>query len=206
MKHCHCQCRNPQNGLKMCYHPKLLEMLRYISTLFKKHDIPFWLDKGTLLGAARDNKMIPWDNDIDIGVWLSDYKRILDLAPIALEEEGYSLEPSISGTPTQINLRYSPVCIWTMCIDGWQIEGDEAVIPQYPRYRCPKEYVQNLDKIIFEGVEYPCPQHPEICLTNFYRENWKVPQVLSLCKGIVNYFRTSNKDVVEEMKKWGYYD
>lgn len=203
--HCHCHCRNSQDDLGMCYHPKLLEMLKYISILFKKHDISFWLDKGSLLGAVRNNKIIPWDNDIDLGVWYRDYTKILSLAPKVLLEDGYSIE---SATATQIVFRYSPVCLWTICLDGWKIDGDKAFIPQYPRYWCPKEYIQNLDKIMFEGIEYSCPQHPEICLTNFYRENWRVPQVLSLCKGIAKYFHKSSgyKKVEKEMGEYNYYD
>lgn len=200
----HCKCRNPQCGLEMCYQPKIIEMLKYISVLFKRENISFWLDKGTLIGALRNSRMISWDNDVDLGVWFSDNKRIMDLAPKILEEDGYSLEVS---TATQLIFKYSPVCIWSICLNGWKVKDKEAYIPQYPQYHCPKENVQILDKIMFEGEEYPCPQHPEICLTNFYGD-WKTPRVLSLCKGMVKYFHRSSgyKDVIEEMKRYNYYD
>jgi hypothetical protein len=35
----------------------------------------FWLDQGTLLGCIRDRKLIPWDHDIDFGVWKDQVDR-----------------------------------------------------------------------------------------------------------------------------------
>lgn len=44
------------------------ESLLNIKSIMDKHKIVFFLDSGTLLGAVRENKFIPWDNDIDLGV------------------------------------------------------------------------------------------------------------------------------------------
>ena len=43
------------------------ENLALIHEAFKKYNIPFWLSEGTALGFFRDNKIIPWDDDVDIG-------------------------------------------------------------------------------------------------------------------------------------------
>jgi phosphorylcholine metabolism protein LicD len=42
-----------------------------------KHQIDYYLDFGTLLGAVTDNKLITWDNDIDISIYHEkDYNKI----------------------------------------------------------------------------------------------------------------------------------
>jgi len=46
-----------------------VEALKEVKNILDKSDIEYWLDMGTPLGAVRDGKIIPWDSDIDLGVW-----------------------------------------------------------------------------------------------------------------------------------------
>lgn len=46
-----------------------VDFLKNIIHVFDKNNIDYWLEFGTLLGAIRDRKLIPWDSDIDIGVF-----------------------------------------------------------------------------------------------------------------------------------------
>lgn len=59
---------------------RMLDMLVFIDKVCKENDICYWLDSGTLLGAARHQGFIPWDDDTDICMPREDmlrFKKVL---------------------------------------------------------------------------------------------------------------------------------
>lgn len=65
----------------------MLRVLRIIDSICRKHDIKYWLEGGTLLGAYRHNGFIPWDDDLDIGMLREDYNKFVEIAKIELPED-----------------------------------------------------------------------------------------------------------------------
>jgi phosphorylcholine metabolism protein LicD len=64
------------------------ELLKFFDNVCTKHDIEYWLDFGTLLGAVRHEGFIPWDDDLDVGMLREDYYKFLEVFPKELENSG----------------------------------------------------------------------------------------------------------------------
>jgi lipopolysaccharide cholinephosphotransferase len=65
----------------------MLRLLRYFDAVCANHGLRYWLDAGTLLGAARHGGFIPWDDDVDVMMPLEDYRRFLVAAPDELPDD-----------------------------------------------------------------------------------------------------------------------
>lgn len=63
-----------------------LEVLMEIDRVCRKHQIQYFADWGTLLGAVRHGGFIPWDDDLDIVMKREDYIKFMTVARFDLEE------------------------------------------------------------------------------------------------------------------------
>ena len=72
-------------------HEIQLSILKDVDDLCTRHDITYFLDSGTALGAVRHNGFIPWDDDVDIGMLRPDYDRFLTVAKEELPASTYRL-------------------------------------------------------------------------------------------------------------------
>lgn len=59
------------------FHDKLLILLAEFDSFCKEIDVDYWIDGGTFIGAVRHKGFIPWDDDLDVCVHLSDMPKIL---------------------------------------------------------------------------------------------------------------------------------
>ena len=64
--------------------------LKDASKLLRDNGINFWVCHGTLLGIIRENRLLPWDGDIDLAVW--DHETNKEQVANIFESEGYQQE------------------------------------------------------------------------------------------------------------------
>ena len=64
-----------------------LDVLAEIDKICVKHDIQYFADWGTLLGAVRHGGFVPWDDDIDICMKRDDYIKFRAIADNELPSE-----------------------------------------------------------------------------------------------------------------------
>ncbi len=62
-----------------------IEILREIDRICRKYNIKYFLAGGTCLGAIRNGKSIPWDDDLDIGMLREDFEIFRRVAPQELD-------------------------------------------------------------------------------------------------------------------------
>lgn len=63
-------------------------LLKDITSIFESCGINYWLEGGTLLGIRRENRLLPWDNDLDISIHQKELIH-LDKLLKALKKNGF---------------------------------------------------------------------------------------------------------------------
>lgn len=58
---------------------RLVDMLEWFHNFCVENQLRYYLLGGTMLGAARHEGFIPWDDDVDVGMPRDDYDRFLSL-------------------------------------------------------------------------------------------------------------------------------
>ena len=67
---------NPEGSQLRILQLNLLDILVEFDRICNKNNITYWIDSGTLIGAARHGGFIPWDDDLDVCVFRKDRKRL----------------------------------------------------------------------------------------------------------------------------------
>lgn len=82
---------NPDGSELRALQLRVLEIMKVIDALCRRHGITYWLEGGTLLGAVRHGGFIPWDDDSDISMPLDDYRRFCEVCRTDMPE-GFVLQ------------------------------------------------------------------------------------------------------------------
>jgi lipopolysaccharide cholinephosphotransferase len=68
---------NPEGSPMREHQKRMLEMMETVDEICRQHGIKYILSSGTLLGAVRHGGFIPWDDDLDIEMERSEYRRFV---------------------------------------------------------------------------------------------------------------------------------
>lgn len=178
---------------------KLLELTK---KLFSQQDIFFSLAYGTLLGAIRENGIIPGDEDVD--VFTNDEQRLYDNLPF-LQENGLCICRIVPGSlysfraggkhfiDVYIQREFKKTTLWRL----WCYNMLGKAIPK----SCFKSY----KPIAFIGGYYNAPINPEKVLRIWYGDSWETPiKGHGLWKSEVSshyYWRTKIKPFISNLIK-----
>ena len=89
--------RFKENELRSCQ-LKQLEILKIFDRICRKHNLRYWIDGGTLLGAVRHKGFIPWDDDLDVAMPSEDYKKLDQIIQSELPDHLFWQTPKTDPT------------------------------------------------------------------------------------------------------------
>lgn len=185
-----------------CCRDHLIQVLQYVTELFKEKNITHWLSYGTLLGAVRNGHIIPWDSDVDLGV-LAEQKKEIEALRRRIEADGYHFK---IYNEHLYQIAYSP---WNLSyVDLWFFEkalahehevmprsefklfvpqdgplsDDDPILRHFSWWiqvdhtlDFPYWFVDQLWTVPIEGKLMPCPKFPEKVCQLTYGDLWETP-------------------------------
>ncbi|MCF6238902.1 MAG: LicD family protein, partial [Candidatus Marinimicrobia bacterium] len=153
----------------------------------------FWVEGGTLLGALRDQKLIPWDHDLDFGMKFESEAQMKRLIR-HLRRRFYVSVKDFPKTNKIWQLgKYRVLKIYPrknlifkekLCLDlfvyyeGKLPDTDETVYKYVVWNRNAyhrKEYLNAPESLTFYGKEVPVPANPVGFIEVKYGQDWRTP-------------------------------
>ena len=117
--------------------------------IFDSQGIVFFLRQGTCLGAVRDQALIPWDDDLDLGsiIGLHDFSED-DIAPAveAFRANGCYVEVIPDGLYTSVKIMKYRIRIDWQCY-----RVVKGTIAHYPGVPFPVSLFTKLQEVVFNG-------------------------------------------------------
>lgn len=103
-------------------------MLRIFDRLCDEHGLSYWLDYGTLLGAARHRGFIPWDDDLDVSMERTEWNKAAEEIPPILKDMGFYARV-ISESWFGFGYKRDNTGLWmdVFCYECYKDEGDEPL-------------------------------------------------------------------------------
>jgi hypothetical protein len=150
------------------------ERLKEVKRIFDEQGIVFWLGSGTCLGCIRENRFIPWDDEMDtasvIGMHGLDEETVYRIANVF---KGNGFYPRISDSARYIGIALVKDGIRT----DWtchRIFNGSAI--EFPGVKLPLHLFTHPMEIEFIGHKFLLPNPPEEYLRLKYGPEWRTPK------------------------------
>ena len=148
-------------------------LLHEVQEILGDLGIKFFLRHGTALGAVRDGRIMPWDDDIDIGSIIGMHGHTAAKVEEAVKRLAeLDVEMDYTVFKGQIN-----VVLWRggshldWC--NYEIEGDSII--QFPGVPIPLDLFEELQPLSFLGDTFYVPNPPERYFEIKYGPDWQTP-------------------------------
>jgi lipopolysaccharide cholinephosphotransferase len=161
----------------------LYQMLHALHNTLLRHNIPYYIDGGTLLGAVRHKGIIPWDNDADIEVNIKDIPTIISqnfkkdlkkygyIVKNKMKSIGWLKVSSIKHTTPDIDI--FPVKIKKKCNQKIIHFSDKRPASYWPKCFMSYKDVFPLKEYQLGNIIVLGPQNPKPYLDRCYGKSWK---------------------------------
>ncbi len=164
---------------------RLLDEARQI---FAAQGIVFFLRQGTCLGAVRDQALIPWDDDLDLGsiIGLHGFSEA-DIAPTveAFRANGCYVEVIPDGLYTSVKIMKYRIRIDWQCY-----RVVKGTIAHYPGVPFPVGLFTQLEDVVFNNGKYCVPSPPSEYLRYKYGPDWITPKQAGYEKDVLDNMPT----------------
>ena len=146
----------------------LRETARHVFRIFESEHVRYWLEGGSLLGAARTGDIIPWDYDIDIGIYQDDIPHCKHLSYIRrtgvalVDSDGFVWEKATEGDFYRVQYSQSNhlhVDIFPFYSRNGTMTKDTWFKFHRQDTEFPESFLQPLEKIHFIDVNVSVPNN-----------------------------------------------
>lgn len=124
--------------------------LAALDSLCQKHNIEYILLAGSALGAVRHGGMIPWDDDIDVGMTLPNLRRFESIVQSALSEPYLYMLPTMNKEYPRLFGKI--LCNGRHCIDVFPLVKTSGKKKLYDTHRWAS-------KLVVSGYLYKMNAH-----------------------------------------------
>jgi phosphorylcholine metabolism protein LicD len=154
-------------------HRKALQMLEEITRLMEKSHLNYWLEGGTLLGIVRENRLLPWDNDLDLSIRSNELGTVMRLR-LSIWLKGYRIRVRrhpVADPP----LAAGTVRLLKITTRRWFFLNGDVRMDVFVKYKSDNEYLWTVGKKNRVKKSVPARFYESLTTINFNGKTYQIP-------------------------------